>query len=377
MHICNVGIIGLGGFAELIADAIKDSKQVRIIAGADTDAHRIEKFKEETGIKKAYYNAVELLPDSQIDIVVISTPPAYHYDIGRLALSSGKHVLFEKPGALMPEDMSKLIDLSVGNKVKASIDFVMRRNPLYFILKELCNLNIFGLPERALLENYAHDDSLPPEHWFWDYKKSGGIWVEHGVHFFDLTNWLFGLPEKAHGEMIPRDNTGLIDRVVGTAYHSNNAVVSYYHGFTKPEAFENTHFSLIFERAYAQAEGWIPIKLTIDALVNPEIEKYMMESLLVKARSYLPEIDVTLETRLLNNWDGAKTFMGRGKEYKAAARVRFTYRLNKDRWKVYRACVWQGIEDLAWAVKGKKPEPDVTLYDAKKALDVAAMMEGK
>jgi ATP-dependent Zn protease len=66
----------------------------------------------------------------------------------------------------------------------------------------------------------------------------------------------------------------------------------------------------------------------------------------MKARSYLPDIDITLETKLKNSWDGARTFMGRGKEYRATARVMFTYQLSKDRWEVYRACVRQGIEEL-------------------------------
>ena len=40
-------------------------------------------------------------------------------------------------------------------------------------------------------ENYASDENLPAEHWFWDRAKSGGIFVEHGVHFFDLfAGWL-------------------------------------------------------------------------------------------------------------------------------------------------------------------------------------------
>jgi predicted dehydrogenase len=99
------------------------------------------------------------------------------------------------------------------------------------------------MPERAFLENYAHDDSLPPDHWFWDYGKSGGIWVEHGVHFFDLNELAVGftresLKDKRYQEII----LGLIDRVLGTAYHQNNAVVSYYHGFTKPEAFREYLF---------------------------------------------------------------------------------------------------------------------------------------
>ena len=46
METCNVGIIGLGGFARLISTAIKESEKVRIIAGADTDAGRIENLKK-------------------------------------------------------------------------------------------------------------------------------------------------------------------------------------------------------------------------------------------------------------------------------------------------------------------------------------------
>ena len=49
MQTCNAGIIGLGGFAKLITTALRQSKQVKIIAGADTDPNRVEKFKEETG----------------------------------------------------------------------------------------------------------------------------------------------------------------------------------------------------------------------------------------------------------------------------------------------------------------------------------------
>lgn len=375
MQTCNAGIIGLGGFAKLITTALRQSKQVKIIAGADTDPNRVEKFKEETGIEKAYYNAVELLPDPKINLVIIATWPAYHYDLGRLALSSGKHVFFEKPGSLTSKAMSELITLAEKNNLKTSIDFVMRRNPLYFILKSLCNQELFGLTERAFLENYAHDDSLPPEHWFWDCEKSGGIWVEHGVHFFDLANWLMGFPKKALGEKIPRNTTGIVDRVLGTAYHDKDAIVSYYHGFTKPEAFEDTSFSLIFEKAYTRASGWIPIKLTIDAMVNPEIEKYMMGDLLMQARKYLPGIDVTLETRLIDSFSDKYMFKGRGKEYSATARILFIYRLTKGRWEVYQACVRQGIEDLAQAIAGIKPEPDVTLHDAKKALEVALLME--
>jgi len=370
-------IVGLGGFAKLISSAIKDSNRVRLVAGCDINPERLREFTRESGTERLYDCVENLLADPEIQLVIIATLPAEHYKIGRLALSSGKHVFFEKPGALAPHQVADLMELAESRGLKCSIDFVMRRNPLYFILKEISSLNIFGLLERAALENYAHDDSLPPEHWFWDYEKSGGIWVEHGVHFFDLVNWLIGLPISAHGEKVPRQNVKLIDRVLGTAFHKDGAIVSYYHGFTKPEAFENTSFTFVFERAYARVEGWIPVKLTIDAMVTPEIEKLMMGDLLEKARSFLPGVDISLETKVLKNWGDEKIFVGRSKEYKATSRVEFTYWLALDRWEVYRACVRRGIEDLAAAIRGEKELPDVTLQDAKKALEVAFLMEGR
>jgi len=372
---CNAAIIGLGGFGRIISAAIKESKRIRLVAGCDINAEKLKEFKNQTGIEKVYDSAEKLLADPEIDLVIIATLPARHYELGTLALKTGKHVFLEKPGALAPHQMQKLIELAESRNLKASIDFVMRRNPLYFILKEICSLNVFGPLERAVLENYAHDDSLPPEHWFWNYEKSGGIWVEHGVHFFDLLNWLMGMPKHAHGQKIPRAPAAMVDRVLGAAFHDNGAIVSYYHGFTKPEAFENTLFSFVFERAYINIEGWIPVKLTIDAMVTPEVEKILMGELLTGGRSFLPGIDISLETESFNNWNGERTFMGRGKKYQATGRTKFIYQLTKDRWEVYRACVRQGLEDLAAAIQGEKDLPDVTLHDAKKALEVAFMME--
>lgn len=370
----NVGIVGLGGFASLIFSALEKSDRLFVSAGADTDQGRLKEFRDNTGITKTYDDSEGLLKDPGVQIVVIATPPFSHFEIGKAALSAGKHVFFEKPGSLSPEDMGKLISLAEERQRKASIDFVMRRNPLYFILKQLCKNGTFGLAERAFLENYAHDDSLPPEHWFWDYEKSGGIWVEHGVHFFDLTNWLLGPACGASGEKIPRRGADIVDRVVGRAFH-DDAVVSYYHGFTKPEALERTYYSLVFERAYTKAKGWIPVELAVDAMTDPDTEEYMTGDLLSKAQKYLPGIDVILEVKHIRNWDKTAAFKGRGKTFEAPSRINFIYRLGRDRWEVYKACVREGIEDLAKAVLGEKRCPEVGLSDAKLALETAHMME--
>lgn len=371
----NAGIVGLGWFAGMILESLQDAKEICVTAAADIDKKKAEEFKQRFNIAKIYDSADDLINDPDTDIIIISTPPFMHTHLARKALLAGKHVFLEKPGAMKPEDMRGLVDLARKKNLQASIDFVMRRNPMYLIQKRLCEKGTFGLPERAYLENYAHDDTLPPQHWFWDYEKSGGIWVEHGVHFFDLVNWLIGPPLGAWGSKCGREGYNFVDRVTGVAFHPKGAVVSYYHGFTKPEAFENTIFSLIFERAYTKTEGWIPITLAVDAMVTPETDEFLTGDILDEARTFLPGIDVRLEKRELKKFPEGSVFQGRGKRFESTARMEYVFRLDRDRWEVYRACVRQGIVDLVHALKGQKSKPDVTLEDAKRALDVAKMME--
>lgn len=189
----NIGIIGLGWFANIIAKSISESgEDICIKAISDINPEKRNKFVEKFNVKKEYTDSSDLLGDPEVEIVIIATPPTFHFRLGEQALFSGKHVFFEKPGALTPNEMEQLIKIAANRNLKTTIDYVMRRNPLYFILKRFYDSKALGLLERAYLENYAHDDHMPPEHWFWDYTKSGGIWVEHGVHFFDIVNWLMG-----------------------------------------------------------------------------------------------------------------------------------------------------------------------------------------
>jgi len=372
-----LGIIGLGWFATLIAKSLSEKQsRATVMAGCDVDPDKRKDFKNKFSIEKVYENADDLINDNDVDLVLIATPPFMHAVLGRKALFAGKHVFFEKPGALSPEEMGDLINIARTNGLKTSIDYVMRRNPLYLILKRLCDSGIFGILERAHLENYAHDDHMPSEHWFWDYSKSGGIWVEHGVHFFDIVNWLIGPPKEVRAFNLRRSGKNLIDRVIGFALHKDDVMVSYYHGFTKPETIEKTVFYFTFERAYAEIHGWIPTRLVIDALISPEDEEYLSGKLLNEAKKNLPNIGVNLSKQKVENFGpGGKEFVGKGKIFRATSRVKFEFSLVQDRWVVYRACVLQNTMDLIDAIEGLKPSPDITLVDAKNSLEVACKME--
>ncbi|MDI3481224.1 MAG: hypothetical protein PWQ97_879 [Tepidanaerobacteraceae bacterium] len=374
----NLGIIGLGWFANIIARSVakKADGRVSIVAACDINPEKAEEFKSRFSVKKVYDNPEDLINDKEVDVVIIATPPYLHASLGEKALVAGKHIFLEKPGALRPEELGELAEIARQKNLKSSIDYVMRRNPLYLIMKKICDAKPFGLLERADLENYAHDDHMPPYHWFWDYSKSGGIWVEHGVHFFDVVNWLIGPPIEVRSVNIKRSGESITDRVMGFALHDGGAVVTYYHGFTKPEAFERATFYFVFERAYAEIYGWIPVKLVIDSLVTPEVEEFMKGQVLEAARKFLPGVDVELVTKKIAEYCcGRDQFTGKGKSFRAASRTRFEYIIKQDRWDVYMACVMKAIEDLMDSVDGIKTSPDVTLLDALKSLEIACRME--
>ncbi|MCG0275367.1 MAG: Gfo/Idh/MocA family oxidoreductase [Thermosediminibacteraceae bacterium] len=376
----NLGMIGLGWFSNLIARSVleKGAGRMGVTAACDVNLEKLRDFKDRFHVKKTYNNPDDLISDENVDIVIIATPPYLHSSLAKKALLAGKHVFLEKPGALRPEELDELIEIAREKNLKTTIDYVMRRNPLYLIMKKICDAKPFGLLERADLENYAHDDHMPPQHWFWDYSKSGGIWVEHGVHFFDLINWLIGPPREVKAVNVKRSGENLTDRVMGFALHEDDALVTYYHGFTKPEPFEKTTFYFTFERAYVEVYGWIPVRVVIDALTTSEAEEFMKGQVMEEARKFLPGIDVELSVEKIAEYEeGCDVFSGRGKRFKASSRTRFEYTIKQDRWEVYRACVMRAISDLVDAVEGVKTSPTVTLIDARRSLEIACKMEGQ
>ena len=68
---------------------------------------------------------------------------------------------------------------------------MQRYNPLYEVVNKIVKEKILGNFLHGFFENYASDENLNADHWFWDETKSGGIFIEHGVHFFDMfSGWL-------------------------------------------------------------------------------------------------------------------------------------------------------------------------------------------
>ena len=78
-------------------------KECRFVAGTDIAAvgsraqPSAEAFAGEWGIPKAYGSYERLAADPDCDLIYIATPHNSHFDLIRMCLNAGKHVLCEKP----------------------------------------------------------------------------------------------------------------------------------------------------------------------------------------------------------------------------------------------------------------------------------------
>ena len=124
---------------------------------------------------------------------------------------------------------------------------------------------LLGAPQRFLFENDASDEDLADDHWFWDERLSGGIFVEHGVHFFDAAAMLVGRPvTSVQASAARRTGTGLVDLVSATVHHGPDVLATHTHSFTHAHRCERQLMRLDYGAAEARVDGWIPIDAVID-----------------------------------------------------------------------------------------------------------------
>lgn len=108
-----IGIIGCGGIANgKHMPALKQVKEVEMVAFCDIDLEKAEKAKEEFGVAeaRAYTNYEDLLKDTSIDVIHVCTPNNSHAEISIAGLHSGKHVMCEKPMAKTSEEGRRMVE---------------------------------------------------------------------------------------------------------------------------------------------------------------------------------------------------------------------------------------------------------------------------
>jgi predicted dehydrogenase len=311
----------------------------------------------------------EVLADPRVAVVAVATPPAGHAELVLAALEAGRHVFCEKPLATRLEDATAVVLAATEpGAPRLTVDYVLRRNPLYALLGRLQQA-LLGPPRRFAFENLASDDRLGPDHWFWDRQASGGILVEHGVHFFDACAWLLGSQPELVTAVEAAKPDGRVDTVLASARHPGGSTASYAHAFARSERAESQWTTLDWGIASGRLYGWVPVELELDVstdgaglTVLQGLATDRQASLAVPGYRPSGAERISLEVSSRGHpghWD---------------LRFRATLGGQAAKARVYRESVRAGLADLASAIAGGG-QPSVTPADAWTSL--AAALAGR
>jgi predicted dehydrogenase len=108
----NIAQIGVGYWGPNLLRNLVANRRCRVARVADLSSERRDYVKRLYPAVRVTDNVDELLKDGEMDGVIVATPVATHFNLAMRALSSGKHILVEKPLATTVEEVEQIGELA-------------------------------------------------------------------------------------------------------------------------------------------------------------------------------------------------------------------------------------------------------------------------
>ncbi|MCS7016633.1 MAG: Gfo/Idh/MocA family oxidoreductase [Gemmatales bacterium] len=158
-------------------------------------AEKSQRAAQRWQLPRAYRSLDELLADSEVDVVHITSPNRFHYEHAVQALQAGKHVICEKPLALNSQQSSDLVRRAQTCGKVCAVCYNIRYYPL---CQEARHRIAQGQIGRIfhVLGSYQQDWLLFPTDYNWRVLASEGGAAravgDIGTHWLDLVSFLLG-----------------------------------------------------------------------------------------------------------------------------------------------------------------------------------------
>ncbi|MGN0496280.1 MAG: Gfo/Idh/MocA family protein [Lachnospiraceae bacterium] len=140
----NIGILGAGGIAKVMARTINEMKDATLYAIGSRNYEKAQAFAEEFGVITAYGSYEELVLDENIDLIYIATPHSHHFEHMKLCIEHGKNVLCEKAFTFNSKQTEEIIAMASEKKVYLGEAIWTRYMPSRKMIDELLRSGIIG-----------------------------------------------------------------------------------------------------------------------------------------------------------------------------------------------------------------------------------------
>lgn len=189
----NIGIVGTGFAEKVQLPALRHVENARVVAITSGHRENAERAAKAFDIPRVCDNYEELAALSEVDLVVISSPPHTHAPASIAAARFGKHVLCEKPTALDAGEAEEMLAAVERAGVLALVDHELRFNPNRLRVKQLIDEGYIG-DVRHITTAYRSDIGRRHQGFTWWYEsaKGGGLLGALGSHVIDAIRWWLG-----------------------------------------------------------------------------------------------------------------------------------------------------------------------------------------
>ncbi len=195
-------IISCGDYADSTgAPGINQAEGAELVAVYSRDQGRSEGFAEKHGAKIAYTSIDDVLSDSRIDAVYITSPNHLHAEYTTMAANSGKHALVEKPLSLNMAEGVEVLRVCRDRGVKVGVGLHLRHHPGHIETRRLVADGVLGTVALAQSQiGQGERGNVYPEpraglrDWWTHPELVGGAFamLTIGVHAIDDLQFLLG-----------------------------------------------------------------------------------------------------------------------------------------------------------------------------------------
>ncbi|XP_017889568.1 trans-1,2-dihydrobenzene-1,2-diol dehydrogenase-like [Ceratina calcarata] len=190
------GIAGAGKISNDFVTALRvlPSTEHVVVAVAARDLSRAQKFAGLHDIKNAYDDYVKLGQNKDIDVVYVGTIHPQHFEIVKLMLNHGKHVLCEKAMTMNLKQTTELINLAKQKKLFLMEAIWSRCFPVYERLKKELEKNTVGEIHQVIV---PFGFQLTDVERMTSKSLGAGTVLDLGVYGIQFANWVFNneMPE--------------------------------------------------------------------------------------------------------------------------------------------------------------------------------------
>jgi predicted dehydrogenase len=221
-----VAALGMGWWSDVLADAVKRSHKLEIVACFTRSSDKRAAFAAKYNCRAAA-SYEEILEDPTIEAIINTTPNNVHLETTAAAAQAGKHVFLDKPIANSVREGQAVADACRKAGVVLALGYQRRRESHFRWIKAEIDAGRFGRLVQAEC-NISRDRLGSFDLSSWRYTAAGmpgGVMLQIGIHYVDVLEYLMGPVRAVSARLaqlvLPGDNPDVANMIL---QHENGAL---------------------------------------------------------------------------------------------------------------------------------------------------------